>query len=1166
MSGNPFQSRPIEEKKQSVAKKPPVVKKRFRLFKSVLPENGLFKWLNKIIFVFAGLGILYSIFVWLTLPAIEFDSFLATQSSSITDRNGIELYRLHGGEDRTVIPTESIPRYLKDAIIAIEDERFYERSCLDTRALLRAVFTLGKRGGGSTITRQLARNALDLKQKPQIDIKPLWLAMQLDRKVKEVILGCQMEGAFEKEELLGLYLNWIPFGGNAYGIEKAGRLYFGVSGQDLSLAQSVVLAALPQRPTYFSPYRSHVRSQVTDEAYQKIISGEISSAGQLSENDIIIGLIGNEVGTGSTRLYVGGRTDQVLFNMEQQGLIEEPERLQALNELAAIEFQPDQENIKAPHFVLWIRDQVEKMFAGNAEKGILERGGWTIKTTLDWPLQETAQQIIEQKKDGVLEAYGAHNIALLALDAKTNEIMAYIGNTDFSDENYGGKIDMVHIPRQPGSSFKPIVYASAFNEGYSPATVLYDVPTKIGDDQPQNFDGSYMGLMTIRDALGASRNIPAAKAFFLAGGEDKILSLASQLGATTPRQKKKEFSLQKQFEYGWPLALGAAETPLIEMTNVYSTLGREGNFLPVVSIISITDQQGNVIPLPFSEPDPVPAIAPRIAYQITSVLSDESVRPEGFWRTQLSVPGYQSAAKTGTSNKCMEYDDDGLCLLKKPDNAWTIGYTPVLTTGIWIGNVDNAALYEKAGGLNTASPIWHEFMKRAHKIVYSDNKTFPEPPGLVTLQISTLSGQLPTDCTPVEMRRAEIFLSERVPTEQDPACVRLKVDKLTHLLSNAECPEEAAEEQSFLQPRSVSPNRWPLWEAAVKEWAQKQTELWYQKDAGSGAVVIPLPLAPTEPCRLDLTPGRLNKPEVTIVYPMPGGVADYPSFKPRLELDVHPGSAILSIAYFVDDKMVAETSSGSLARAIRVPRSVDKAGVHSFSVRVEDKYYNVVEKEVDFFFEKDTGRPTVKLIKPDDDLLINSGDTLSILAEAGDSGGGIKQVQFYLDDLLLTNKPKEPYSFQYEFNHEDGVYRLRAVAEDYAGNTSEDRIIITIGSAGGSLSDSDVSTAPADQTGNKDLPKITSPSASLTEVKKDQPVDLSIYVPSMEKLDLIVLYCVAEHEESKRTVELLRLREGKGTYIRQWIPQMYGKYIIRLSGQDNQREDHVWEEREFIVK
>ncbi|MBU2213829.1 transglycosylase domain-containing protein [Patescibacteria group bacterium] len=1099
------------------------------------------KFLLKSIGGFILLLILYFLFLWITLPDIDDPrSLLASQSTVITDREGVELYRLFSEEDRTYVSGDQIPLSMKQAAIAIEDERFYERGCLDLRAVTRAVLLLGRAGGGSTITRQLARNALNLLGENRYQ-----------RKIKEFVLGCQLEHQFDKDELLVLYLNWIPFGQNAYGVEQASQVHFGIPAKDLSLAQAAVLASLPQRPTYFSPYGRHLHTEVTDDIHQKVIDGRITRSTQVSDSSVTIGLLGTYVGTGSATLYIGGRTDQVLQNMQEQGFITEQEKLKALGEIELMEFQPSRENIRAPHFVLWIREEIERMFAGSAEEGLFERGGLTIETTLDWDLQQSAEEVIEFHREDILIRFGAYNMALITIDPKTREVLAYVGNMDYADKEHGGKIDMVLAPRQPGSSFKPFVYASAFEQGYKPATVIFDVPTKIGDNEPQNFDGEFKGLMTMRQALGASRNIPAAKTFFLAGGEDSILNLVEDMGAPSPKQRRMELSEERPdgFDYGWPLALGAAETPLFEMAQAYTTFAAGGEYAPAIRIKRITDKNGNILFEADLDQKAVPVIDPRIAYQITSVLSDEWARPEEYWKTQLTIPGYQTAAKTGTSNKCLEWKDEETCLLRKPDNAWLIGYTPHLVTGVWVGNADSSSMFEKGGGLNTASPIWRDYMMRAHRLIEKDDETFEVPEGIVQPQVSMLSGEFPTECTPVHLRRADVFLEENAPTQMDPGCKVLTVDKLTHLLASEKCPKEAEEEGSFLVAHSILPDRWPLWEEGVQTWIAEQMEKWYANETHSGAI-IPLPIAPEEECDPALTPGRLERPELEITYPKEGGIAAYPAFRPKINFKV--GSSVRKIIYKVDGKEVASFIQAPFDSAMRVPRSVAKSGLHTLSVTLVDEYFNEVTKAVSFRFDEDKSDPIIRLLKPSRDISIKSGEEITMLAEANDPDGAIKYVQYYLNDTLLSTKPNEPYELIYSIGLPDGVYTLRAVAEDLAKNKAEDSVQITIG-AGGPVNPSSVE------------PVMLEPPESLVSLIVNEVIDIRVDVPPLGG-DLYQLRILIASDVLTEDEVLLDLKEGEGIYVRPWKAQRPATYVIRLVTEDRSGTEVEWARRRIEVQ
>jgi membrane peptidoglycan carboxypeptidase len=1008
-------------------------------------------------------GILWVTWLLITLPDVDdIGALFAAESTVITDRNGIELYRIHADEDRTLVPLSDIAGSVKLATIAIEDERFYERGCMDTRALLRVVLRMGKGGGGSTITRQLARNALDLKRESLVS-----------RKFKELVLGCQLEDRYSKDKVIELYLNRIPYGHNAHGVEQAARIYFAKSASGLTLAESSILAALPQRPTYFSPYGRHVFTQLSETGEQRLKDGEILTSKDIQDADFWIGLIGEEFALTSsgTVLYqsehgsgafvgdtiirkfrVGGRTDQVLANMEDMGFITDTEKQQALQELQTMTFQRARENIRAPHFVLWVREQISEEFSDSFDEGYLEQGGLHVVTTLDWGLQQSAEAIVREIGEHNMNLYDAHNAALVSVDPDNGHILAYVGNRDYWDEATDGNVDIARSPRQPGSSFKPFAYSAAFVNGYSPATVLYDVPTKIGDDEPENYDGAFLGPLTIRRALGGSRNIPAAKAFFLAGGEERIVGLVEQMGLSTPVKRRKELSAAtgEPYEYGWPLALGAAETPLLEMAAGYSVFARGGTYIPLVSILRIEDRRGNILFESPSQPEQREVLDPRIAYMITSILSDPSVRPTQYWRDQLSIPHFATAAKTGTSNKCLRRDRFGACEDRKPDNTWTIGYTPELVTGVWAGNASGGALYPKASGLDTASHIWKRFMTSAHRALETEKNTFEVPLGLASTQISELSGDLASTCTPTKFRRAEFFREESTPTRFDSACVVAEVDKLTGLLASEECPAEAREEQSFFSPHSILPDRWPLWEEGVRAWANAASSGTGTLTVGTGGLitgsgllaVLPLPLLPEETCRLSLTPGRLVKPTLSIVSPAKNGSASAPSFRPRIAYTV--GHEVSEVRYEIDGLLMARGTNTDITPEIRLPRRFDTSGTHTLVVTLVDSYFNAVQKSVRFTFIEDKSGPSIQILEPGEGAMLTRGTTIRVRAEAQDREGGIDRVQFFLGPQLIRTVRREPYQVDMEITAPLGITKIRAVARDGARNESEAEIVVKV--------------------------------------------------------------------------------------------------------------------------
>ncbi len=962
---------------------------------------------KRIIIAACVVGFGYFALLWFTLPDVG-DSLLAAQSTIITDRNGIELYRLYLDQDRTYVDGKLIPDYMKKAAVAIEDQRFYDHGCVDIRAFTRAVASqvfpsFFVRSGGSTLTQQLARNSLISNER------------SLTRKVRELMLACKLERRYDKDKILELYLNWIPFGQNAYGIEQASHRYFGIAAKDVSLAQAAVLASLPQRPSYFNPYGEHARTVVDPAIAEKITKGSITSLTQIPDEDIEIGLLGKTFGTGSHVLYIGGRADQVLQEMEQQGYITEEQKKKAVKELETTEFKQSRDNIRAPHFVLWIRQQAEDLLAGSTEEDYIAQGGLKIETSLDWNLQQMAETAVEYRREETKKTYGAKNIALVAVEPMSREVLAYVGNANYNDDEISGKIDMARAPRQPGSSFKPIVYASAFKQGYSPGTVIPDSAIKLGTYQPQNFDGQFQGLMTARSALGASRNIPAIKAYYMAGEEDAVLDVAASLGAETPKERKPAAG------YGPALAIGAAETPLVEMVSAYASLAAGGVYRPLVTIKKITDQGGAILYEASKDTVSEQVLDPRIAYMVTSILSDPSARPGDFWRNALTVEGTAAAAKTGTSNKCLKQDDRGNCTERKPLDVWTMGYTPSIVAGVWVGNADATPLPTSADGLNVAAPIWKDFLSRATASLKDAPKTFTQPDGLIQVQVSTLSGELPTTCTPVEARKADLFLREHPPTLQDPACKKIAVDRVTGLLPSDECPADAIEEREFYVPYEPLGSKHPDWLANIE-----------YKD---------LPKAPTEKCDPTLTPGREIKPSVSIVSPNDGGIVTFPVFHPRY--DAKTGNGLSEISWYIDDKIVNRETNAPFDSSIRLPKTFDSSGTHTLRVEIRDTYFNLATDSVKFTFGEDRTAPVVTM-ETDGPLTVKAGALFMVRVDAEDDESGVKSVEFSMPDTTTVTKSRAPYEAQMKAPQQPGNYVVRVEAENYAGRLSSATLQVTV--------------------------------------------------------------------------------------------------------------------------
>ena len=613
---------------------------------------------------------------------------IVPESTKIFDRNGKLLYEIHGEAKRTLVKLGDVPTIVKQATIAVEDRNFYNHGGISFTGIVRSIivniFSASLRQGGSTITQQFVRAAVLTREKT------------FARKFKEIALSLQLERRYSKDEILQLYLNEIPYGSNAYGIQAASQTFFGKDVKDLTLNEAAYLAAMPQAPTYYSPY-------------------------------------------GPRREELDARADTALQLMYEQGYITKSERDRTQNE--KIEFRNIGQGILAPHFVLYVRDLLAQKYG---EIG-LQEGGLKVTTTLDYDLQTAAEEIITRQLAANETRYNVHNAALVAIDPKTGQILAMVGSRDYFKEGYGA-VNVALRPLQPGSSFKPYVYATAFQKGMNPATLLLDVVTNFGEFGgkeyvPQNYDGKERGPVSIRQALQGSLNIPAVKTLFLTGIEDSIQT-AEAMGITT---------LKDRSRFGPSIVLGGAEVKLLEHTAAYGVFAAGGIRQDTLAILKVADKDGKILE-EYKESRGKEVLNPQIAYQITNILSDNESRVFIFGRNnRLFLPDREAAAKTGTTQ---EYRD-----------AWTIGYVPSLAVGIWMGNNDHSEMKGGASGSLLPAVVWNEFMQRA--LNGKPAEDFPRPDGIIEMQVDSLSGKLPTAYTPSASLKTEFFASFNIPSESD---------------------------------------------------------------------------------------------------------------------------------------------------------------------------------------------------------------------------------------------------------------------------------------------------------------------------------------------------------------------------------------------------------------
>ena len=656
-----------------------------------------------------------------TLPSVSDLRERASQfeTTRILDRNGNVLYEIIDPKAgrRTYVPLDRISPNVVAATIATEDKDFYSHPGFNLWAITRALWenyrTKGQGGGASTITQQLARNLL---LSPEERVQRTYT-----RKAREIILAAEITRRYDKDEILELYLNENYYGNLAYGIEAASETYFGKTADQLTLAEGSFLAGLPQSPSIYDIYTNPEDTLIR---HQQVL--------------VLMFQLSSERGC----IPVSNSDDPVCVSA--------PDATNAANEIKVYPFRPPNIEIRYPHWVTYVRGQLEEMY----DPQTIYRSGFTIYTTLDPNLQDTAQRIVAEQVAALIDK-NAHNGALVAIKPSTGEILAMVGSADFYNETIDGQVNMATSPtRQPGSSIKPITYVAAFEKGWTPATLIWDVPSEFppsGDPndprepyKPINYDEKFHGPMTVRTALSNSFNVPAVKTLQFVGIYDDpntpekegMISMAERLGIA---------SLSRP-DYGLSLTLGGGDVSLIEMTGAFSVFANGGQRVPPVAILKIVDHTGEVVYA--YEPRPgEQVIRAEHAYLINSILSDNEARSWMFGRNSALNLSFPVAAKTGTTN---DFRDN-----------WTLGYTPDLVTGVWVGNADYTPMVNTSG-LSGAAPIWSQFMETAVPYVSGGSlKPFSRPAGIVDKIICATSGTEPSNWC--REQRNEIFAADQPP-------------------------------------------------------------------------------------------------------------------------------------------------------------------------------------------------------------------------------------------------------------------------------------------------------------------------------------------------------------------------------------------------------------------
>ncbi len=802
-------------------------------------------------------------------------------STKIYDRNGELLYDVHGDQNRTLVQLEDVPEHLIQATLAAEDSDFYAHKGFDPLGILRAFYNVivhRRLQGGSTVTQQVVRNTVISRERT------------LTRKIKELILALQIERKYGKDEILQMYLNEAPYGGQAYGVQAASEVYFSKDVQELTLAESAFLAGMPQAPSRYSPYRD----PDTAKARRNYVLHLMQNRGWL--------------GRGGQRHFLS------------------PEEAEEAKQTELV-YSPPGGEIKAPHFVMYVKELLTDRYGAS----LVEQGGLKVTTTLDLEKQEEMQTIVSEEIERVAQ-YDIGNGALLAMDPQTGEILAMVGSKDFFADDYDGQVNVTLRSRQPGSSIKPIAYATAFKQGYTPATVLFDVPTKFPggsgqpDYEPENYDGKFRGPVKLRYALGNSINLIAVKLLKLVGVPEMI-ETAHDLGITT---------LNEPERYGLSLTLGGGEVKLLDLVTAYSGFANKGRRVEPNAILEVTDSSSRVLEK-FKPTEGHRVLSPEIAYLISDILSDNDARTVAFGpNSSLHIPGYSVAVKTGTTNKMK-------------DN-WTVGYTPSIAVGVWVGNNDNSSMSNVVSGITGAAPIWNRAIN-----VFLEGKSdepFERPDGIKEADICNLSGQKPNQWCYVPGEEEskfcdigqEIFVEGTEPTETCNFHKKLDLCKVDGKLASDACREaDEVEEKIFID-----------YQAALSEW-QEYVDDWIEDQHGDDDAYDP----PTEESKSYIHPDDKDEPWVRIKEPSGEEVSQ----KFKVKVDVITPYTVSKVKFYLNDKQVGkDDTSIPYQQEIRIEDTT--VAEHTLKVKAYDSAGNVGEANKDIIFK---GAMTVLEDEDEDD-------------------------------------------------------------------------------------------------------------------------------------------------------------------------------------------------------
>ena len=928
-------------------------------------------WLLFIGFFFmSGMGVLGAYwFFSKDLPPIDNLQAIKFETTRIYDRYGNLLYEMYDPDQgkRTYVNIDQMPKSLINATIATEDKSFEENTGVDPEGILRALYinyTQQGTSGASTITQQLVRRVL-LPEKDE---------PTLTRKIREALLAIRVTERYPKDKILEIYLNEIYYGSLSYGVAAAADTYWDKKVKDLTLAQAAMLAGLPQSPGQYDPN----------------INFDLAKARQRIVLDLMV--------------------ENKFITIEEANL--------AFTEDVRPLTRPANVPRQAPHFVNYVRQVLEDKYGVQ----LANRGGLKVFTTIDLSWQAEAQKIAAAQIENI-KRQNASNAALVAINARTGEILAMVGSVDYSDPQYG-EFNVATALRQPGSSFKPITYATGFQRGgFNPASIVPDLPAKYSNGGnlpayvPQNYDGRFRGPVTIRSALANSFNIPAVE-MLKEMGVPKVLDIAHLMGITT---------LTDPERYGLALTLGGGEVTLLDLTSAYATLANYGYHTPATPFLKVVDADGNVLEeLDRSQPAGNRALDPGVAYQISDILSDNAARAPIFGaNSALKIDGIVAAAKTGTTN---DWKD-----------SWTMGYTPALAVGVWVGNNDGRTMSQVAGAIG-AAPIWNGFIKKVYSepelksVLFRPGETelpdrFYRTPDLMPKEICSVSGMLAGPaCTNT---RIDYFTPNNMPEQCDwHKWVRVTLYDGGASIPGPGVPESNTIERIYTTP----PSRFRGWIGGGPP--SRVAVITNTVSTGPQPVALPTPvLVEPPPIGGNITPVAVidDNPPVAIggegiegIEPIAGlqlSITSPARGSPvRGMVPVMGQASADDFARFTLEFGVGDGSWGMIPLADSVfPPFAGvlgawnteglEPGLYTLRLTLETRSGQVVRS--DTTARVVTGPPSIAIVSPAPGALLYEGEAIDISVAADGTGAPLAGVEIYLDGRRIASLTAPPWTVKW---------------------------------------------------------------------------------------------------------------------------------------------------------